>query len=54
MRPKSLLAIAIGIGLFGVGIWRLTSGETTAGTVAVLAGIFLLFRGMTNTVRPGL
>ena len=54
MRLKSLLAIVIGLGAIGLGIWRLTSGETTPGIVACLIGAFLLFRGATGTVRQGL
>ena len=54
MRFKSLLAIVLGIGVIGLGVWRLTSGEGTPGIVACLVGAFLLFRGVTGTVRQGL
>lgn len=54
MRFKSALAIAIGVGALGVGIWRITSGEMTMGVVTCLVGVFLLFRGATGTVRQGL
>ncbi len=54
MRFKSLLAVAIGVGAVALGIWRLSSGETRMGVVACLVGVFLLFRGVTGTVRQGL
>ena len=54
MRLKSLLAVALGLGALGFGIWRLTSGEAMPGLVACCVGLFLLFRGATGTVRQGL
>ena len=54
MRFKSLLAVVLGLGVIGLGVWRLTTGETTMGIVACLIGAFLLFRGATGTVRQGL
>ncbi|NKB90394.1 MAG: hypothetical protein GKS06_19485 [Acidobacteria bacterium] len=53
MRIKSLIAILLGAGAVGLGIWRGTQGETAAAAIALLAGAFLVFRGLTNTVRPG-
>jgi len=54
MGFKNLLAVVLGVGAIGLGIWRLTSGEATMGIVACLVGAFLLFRGATGTVRQGL
>ncbi len=51
---KRLLAIVIGVGSVGFGAWRLSHGETTGGWVLVAVGLFLLFRGVTGTVRQGL
>ena len=51
---KNLLAIVIGIGAAGFGVWRLTQGETTGGLVVLGVGIFLILRGASGTVRQGL
>jgi len=53
MRFKSMLAVVVGLGMIGLGIWRLTTGETTMGIVVGLIGAVLLFRGATGTVRQG-
>jgi len=54
MRFKNLLAVVLGAGALGLGIWRMTSGQMTAGIVVSLVGVFLLFRGASGTVRQGL
>ena len=54
MRFKSLLAVVVGLGMIGFGIWRLTSGQTINGAGVGLIGAFLLFRGVTGAVRRGL
>ena len=51
---KNLLAIVLGVGALGFGIWRLTQGETTGGLVVTFVGLFLIVRGVTGTVRRGL
>lgn len=51
---KRLLAMALGVVIIGVGIWRVLSGDTVPGALFTVIGAFLLFRGITNTVRPGL
>lgn len=51
---KNLLAMALGLGAIGVGIWRLAHGETTGGLVLAGVGLFLAVRGLTGRVRPGL
>jgi hypothetical protein len=53
MRPKSLLAIILGLGSIALGVWRYSTGAPAA-IVMVLVGVFLLFRGATGTVRSGL
>ena len=54
MRPKSLFAIVLGLAACTIGAWRATDEQWFAAGVAVLAGLFLLVRGLSNTVRPGL
>lgn len=51
---KNLVAMIAGIVIVGVGIWRLTQGELAGGLVLTVVGGFLLLRGLTGTVRPGL
>lgn len=51
---KNLLAIVLGLGALGVGIWRLTQGELAGGLLIAFVGAFLIFRGATGTVRQGL
>lgn len=51
---KNLLAIALGVVVVGIAVWRLTHGETVGGLVLIAVGVFLLFRGLTGSVRPGL
>lgn len=50
---KNLLAMVLGIVAAGVGIWRLTQGETVGGLLVLGVGLFLVFRGATGTVRQG-
>jgi hypothetical protein len=54
MRPKSVLAIGIGIVALGYGAWRVYVGEHAGGAVVCAVGLFLVFRGLTGTVRRGL
>lgn len=54
MRPKSLLAIVLGVVAMFLGMWRVAESEMFGAAIAFLAGAFLLIRGLTNTVRPGL
>ena len=54
MRPKSLLAIVLGLVAMSLGVWRVTEEQYFAAGVAVIAGLFLVIRGLSNTVRPGL
>lgn len=54
MRIKSFLAIALGLAALGLAAWRASTDGFMAGAVVGLIGIFLLIRGLTNTVRAGL
>lgn len=54
MRFKSMLAIVIGVVALGICAWRVTYGDTTGAVVLGLVGVFLVIRGLTNTVRRGL
>jgi len=54
MRLKSMVAIVLGLGMIGLGVWRFTHGQVMPAAVVGLIGVFLLLRGASNTVRPGL
>jgi hypothetical protein len=51
---KNLLALGIGVIALGVGIWRVSIGETGGGAAIALVGAFLVYRGATGKVRQGL
>jgi len=51
---KSLLAVVLGLGIIGLGAWRMWHGQATPGLIAIGIGTFLLLRGITRTVRRGL
>ena len=51
---KRVVAMVLGVVIIGIGVWRMISGDTAPGALFTVIGAFLLFRGITNTVRPGL